>query len=205
MGDTSFYGPGKTVNTNSKFTVVTQFITNNNSTSGTLSEIRRFYVQNGKTIPNSFSTFSGLTQYNSVSDAFCTAQKTLFGDTNSFQAHGGMAGMSKGLAQGMVLVLSIWDDHAAQMLWLDSNYPINGTASKPGIARGTCATSSGQPTQVEAQSANAQVIFSNIKFGPIGSTFSSTGTGGGSSTGGGGTGTSTTSAPGSTQTKYGQW
>lgn len=37
QGNTSFYGPGKIVNTNSKFTVVTQFIT---GTSGVLSEVR---------------------------------------------------------------------------------------------------------------------------------------------------------------------
>ncbi|KIJ47804.1 glycoside hydrolase family 7 protein, partial [Sphaerobolus stellatus SS14] len=48
MGDTSFYGPSMTVDTSSKFTVVTQFLTDNNSTTGTLSEIRRLYVQNGQ-------------------------------------------------------------------------------------------------------------------------------------------------------------
>ena len=34
-----------------------------------------------------------------------------------------------------VLVMSIWDDHDVNMLWLDSIYPVNGT--KPGDARGT--------------------------------------------------------------------
>ena len=33
--------------------------------------------------------------------------------------------MSKGLEQGMVLVMSLWDDHNSNMLWLDSNYPTN--------------------------------------------------------------------------------
>jgi hypothetical protein len=37
--------------------------------------------------------------------------------------------------------------------------------------RGTCAANSGAPTTVESQSPNAQVVYSNIKFGPIGSTF----------------------------------
>ena len=53
MGNTSFFGTGKTVDTRSKFTVVTQFITADNTTTGTLSEIRRLYVQNGQVIQNS--------------------------------------------------------------------------------------------------------------------------------------------------------
>lgn len=199
MGDTSFYGPGKTVDTKSKFTVVTQFITSDNTTTGTLSSIRRLYVQNGKVIQNSESTIDGVTG-NEITDDFCAAQKTAFGDTNTFAQKGGLASMGKSAAAGMVLVLSVWDDHAASMLWLDSNYPLDKDASSPGVARGSCDTASGQPTDVESASPNAQVIFSNIKFGAIGSTFSATGTTGGST----GTGTATGGAPAATQTKYGQ-
>jgi cellulose 1,4-beta-cellobiosidase len=36
-----------TVNTNEVFTVVTQFLTNTGTASGTLNQIKRFYVQNG--------------------------------------------------------------------------------------------------------------------------------------------------------------
>ncbi len=43
-GNTTFYGPGKTVDTSSVFTVVTQFITDDGTSSGSLSEIKRFYV-----------------------------------------------------------------------------------------------------------------------------------------------------------------
>jgi cellulose 1,4-beta-cellobiosidase len=56
MGDTSFLGPGKTVDTSQKFTIVTQFI----GSGSTLTEIKRFYVQGGKVIPNSQSTISGV-------------------------------------------------------------------------------------------------------------------------------------------------
>ncbi|KAL0070514.1 hypothetical protein AAF712_002346 [Marasmius tenuissimus] len=171
MGDKNFLGLGKTVNTNSKFTVVTQFVTSNNSTSGTLSEIRRVYVQNGKVIANSKTNISGMSSYDSITDAFCTAQKKAFGDTNSFADRGGLAAMGQAFAKGMVLVMSIWDDHDAEMLWLDSNYPLNKDASTPGVARGTCSSTSGKPETVESQSANANVIFSNIKVGPIGSTY----------------------------------
>jgi cellulose 1,4-beta-cellobiosidase len=172
MGVKDFYGKGMTVDTSKKFTVVTQFITNNNSSSGTLTEIRRLYKQDGKVIQNSKVNFPGLLPAtDSITEKFCTESKTAFGDTNSFAKNGGLAGMGASLGKGHVLVLSIWDDHTANMLWLDSNYPTTGDASKPGIARGTCSTSSGKPEDVESNAANSQVIFSNIKFGDIGSTY----------------------------------
>ena len=66
-----------------------------------------------------------------------------------------------------------------------------GDPSKPGVARGPCPTSSGVPsglftllclhffvyiflfaiTEVEEQQADATVTWSNIGYGPIGSTF----------------------------------
>lgn len=42
MGNTTFYGPGKTIDTTKVFTVVTQFITSDGTSSGSLSEIKRF-------------------------------------------------------------------------------------------------------------------------------------------------------------------
>ncbi|KAF2499033.1 1,4-beta-D-glucan cellobiohydrolase-like protein, partial [Lophium mytilinum] len=165
MGDTSFYGKGKTVDTSSKFTVVTQFIG-----SGADLEIKRYYVQNGKVIPNSASKVSGVTG-NSITTAFCDAQKAAFGDRYTFKEKGGMANMAQALSGGMVLVMSLWDDHYANMLWLDSSYPTDSPTSQAGIARGTCATSSGVPADVESQAASASVTYSNIKFGPINSTF----------------------------------
>lgn len=56
------------------------------------------------------------------------------------------------------------------MLWLDSTYPVDSTDE--GAARGTCATSSGVPSDIESNNATASVIYSNIKFGEINSTFS---------------------------------
>ncbi|KAH9852124.1 cellobiohydrolaseI [Lenzites betulinus] len=171
MGDQTFLGVGKTVDTSSKFTVVTQFVTADNTTSGALSEIRRLYVQNGQVIANSKTNIAGMDTFDSITDDFCNAQKQAFGDTNTFEKLGGLAQMGAAFEQGMVLVMSIWDDHAANMLWLDSDYPTDADASQPGVARGPCPTTSGVPTDVESQSANANVIFSNIKFGPIGSTY----------------------------------
>ena len=74
------------------------------------------------------------------------------------------------MAGGMTLVMSLWDDHYANMLWLDSTYPTDKDPSEPGAARGGCPITSGDPADVESQHPNAQVAFSNIKFGPIGST-----------------------------------
>ncbi|KAI0786926.1 exo-cellobiohydrolase I precursor [Abortiporus biennis] len=175
MGDKTFLGKGMTVDTSSKFTVVTQFITSDGTSSGSLKEIRRIYVQNGKVIANSNVNIPGIDAVNSITDNFCTQQKTAFGDTNSFSNQGGLTQMGKALANGMVLALSIWDDYAADMLWLDSNYPTDGDPSKPGIARGTCDAASGVPATVEAQHPGSSVVFSNIKWGDLNSTFTSTG------------------------------
>ncbi|KAF5349083.1 hypothetical protein D9756_009420 [Leucocoprinus leucothites] len=203
MGDKNFYGPGKTVDTTKPFTVVTQFITDSGTASGNLSEIRRLYVQNGKVIQNSKVNIPGMSSsLDSVSGEFCDSAKEVFGDTPQFQNKGGLTGMGAAMKRGMVLVLSVWDDHAVNMLWLDSNYPTDADPSTPGIARGTCSTSSGAPQDVESQSPNASVTYSNIRFGDIGSTYT------GSSSPGGGTTppttSPTTSAPGAAQTKYGQ-
>jgi cellulose 1,4-beta-cellobiosidase len=175
QGDKSYYGPGKTIDTSKKMTVVTQFITDNNSSTGNLIEMRRIYVQDGKVYANSKTNQPGQSNADSITDAYCDAQKTAFNDHPRFQENGGLVQMGKSLGKGHVLVLSIWDDYDAQMLWLDSQaYPIDADPNTPGVARGTCATTSGKPTDVEANSPDAQVIFSNIKFGDIGTTFTGT-------------------------------
>lgn len=166
MGDTSFMGPGMTIDTTKKFTVVTQFV----GSGSALTEIKRFYVQGGKSYANSASKISGV-EGNSITDDWCAKQKTAFGDKSSFADKGGLKQMGASLAKGHVLVMSLWDDHTVNMLWLDSSYPTDKDATTPGVARGTCGTDSGAPTDVETNSPGATVIYSNIKFGPIGSTF----------------------------------
>ena len=108
QGNPDYYGPGKVVDTTKPFTVVTQFITSDNTTVGSLTEIRRLYVQNGAVIANAKSSVSGLAPYDSMSDEYCTEQKATFGDTqNTFKQEGGFAQFSRALANGMVLVFSI--------------------------------------------------------------------------------------------------
>jgi len=77
----------------------------------------------------------------------CTATKNIFGDTNDFAKKGGMKQMGEAMKRGMVLVMSLWDDHEADMLWLDSTYPVDKTAV--GGPRGSCSTSSGDPSTLE--------------------------------------------------------
>jgi cellulose 1,4-beta-cellobiosidase len=96
QGDETFYGEGLTVDTSQTFTVVTQFI------GSPLTEIKRFYVQGGQTIPNSESTIANVTG-NSITTAFCDAQKAAFGDVYSFADHGGMQSMSEAMSGGMTL------------------------------------------------------------------------------------------------------
>jgi cellulose 1,4-beta-cellobiosidase len=42
-----------------------------------------------------------------------------------------MKNMGESLARGMVLVMSLWDDHYAHMLWLDSDYPTDKSHDGP--------------------------------------------------------------------------
>lgn len=191
-----------TVNTNDVFTVVTQFLTTTGTASGTMNQIKRFYVQNGVVIPNSQSTIAGITG-NSITETYCDATKTVFNNTNTWDEHGGFTSMTAAMNDGMVLVMSLWDDYYANMLWLDSDYPTTDPVTQPGIARGTCSTSSGVPATIESSDASAYVIYSNIKVGAINSTYtgtSSTGTGSGTSTTATTLKTSTTSSSTSTST-----
>ncbi|KAG8766105.1 hypothetical protein FRC12_007092 [Ceratobasidium sp. 428] len=175
LGNKTFYGRGLTIDSSKKVTVVTQFITSDGTANGTLSEIRRLYVQNGKVIKNSITGVPGMPVFTSVSDAFCSAQKTAFSETNTFSQKGGFSKLSKAFDAGMVLTLSVRDDPVTNMLWLDSTYPVDRPAYEPGVARGTCPSSSypGGPG-IPEQPDTYRVTYSNIKFGDIGSTYSST-------------------------------
>ena len=171
MGAHKFYGMGKKVDTSSKFTVITQFLTHNNQTSGRLSQIRRLYVQNGTVIHNAAVNIPGLKKYTGISDQYCIDQKIQLGGTDAFEAQGGMKGMGGALGRGMVLAMSIWEDSGSGMLWLDGTYPVGANSSAPGVARGTCGPESGDMSMLIEKYPDAAITFSNIKVGDIGSTF----------------------------------
>jgi len=161
MGNQDFYGKGKTVDTGSKFTVVTQFQSN---------KLTQFIVQGGKKLEIPGPKVDGITATSSsITPDFCTSMFKAFGDRDRFSEVGGFSAINSALSTPMVLVMSIWDDHYANMLWLDSSYPPE-KAGTPGGDRGPCAQSSGVPSEVESSQPNAKVIWSNIRFGPIGST-----------------------------------
>eukprot|EP00932_Pfiesteria_piscicida_P010277 SRR837773.21176.p2 GENE.SRR837773.21176~~SRR837773.21176.p2 ORF type:complete len:483 (-),score=214.07 SRR837773.21176:75-1484(-) len=175
LGALNFYGHGSdyALDTSKPMTVVTQFLTHDGTDSGDLSEIKRFFVQDGKVVENSEATLMGAGAGNSVTDAFCGKQKEAFGDLNDFQAKGGLKQMGEALDRGMVLVLSLWDDSQVNMLWLDSKFPADEPSSAPGVLRGPCpGGSTSTPEFLRKAHPNAQVSYSKIKVGTIGSTFS---------------------------------
>ncbi|KAK4230496.1 glycoside hydrolase [Podospora fimiseda] len=163
LGNKEFYGPEKTVDTTKPFTIVTQFITDDGTDASTLKSIHRFYVQDGQVIPNSEVVVESVDPVNHISDEFCVQQKTAFGDNNYFGTVGGMAAMGNSLEK-MVLVFSIWDDHAVSMNWLDSNFPADADPSKPGVARGRCDPEAGLPAKVEAAHSDAYLGAINSTF-----------------------------------------
>ena len=77
--------------------------------------------------------------------------------------------MGEHLGDGMVLVMSLWDDYDVSMLWLDSTYPTDKTSW--GGPRGDCSIDSGKPSDVENNSPWSNVTFSSIRIGDIGSTY----------------------------------
>lgn len=170
LGNQSFYGPGKIVDTNKVMTVVTQFITADGTANSELTEIRRFYVQGGKVIPNSVSKIAG-TSGNAMTQQLCENKEKAFHGADGFSANGGMKNMGQALKEGMVLAFQLWDDPDIQMKWLDSTFPTNANASAPGVVRGPCAISDGVPTEIYPKHSKAFIAFSNIKVGPINSTF----------------------------------
>ncbi|KAL8314806.1 hypothetical protein RB593_008416 [Gaeumannomyces tritici] len=162
MGNPDFYGPGKTIDTTKKFTVITRFQPG-----------RQYQVlmQGGRTFEVPGAKFDGIPGENAhLTPEFCDAQFSVFDDRNRFKEVGGFTKLDAAVRIPMVLVMSIWNDHHSNMLWLDSIYPPE-KEGQPGAARGPCPQDSGDPNTVVTEQANAKVIWSNVRFGPIGSTY----------------------------------
>ena len=171
LGQENFFGTGSNfqVDTTKPVTVVTQFISSDGTDNGDLTEIRRFYVQDGKQINT--TAWQG---FDSITDDYVNKAKAYFNDTKSFEPRGGLKRLGDVMkSNGMVLVMSLWDDSYAQMAWLDATQPVGSTAV--GSKRGPCADGSGDPSKLEKNSPNSKVVFSDIKFGDIGSTTSGSG------------------------------
>ncbi|KFH44057.1 Exoglucanase-like protein [Hapsidospora chrysogenum ATCC 11550] len=163
MGNKDFYGAGKTLDTTKPFTVVTQFEAQN---------LHQFFIQDGTKIEIPGPTWSGLPADSSdINPALCDALFDVFEeDTDRYADVGGWTAMEEALSLPMVLVMSIWADHYANMLWLDGLWPRDAPEDQPGALRGDCPADSGVPDEVIEEHADAYVTWSNIRFGPIGST-----------------------------------
>ncbi|CAK0805678.1 unnamed protein product, partial [Prorocentrum cordatum] len=180
LGNKDFFGPGGSgVDSKAPFTVVTQFLTSDETDAGELVEIRQFYVQGGRVIespkPKGLEGVHG----NSLTPSFCDAEKEAFkacrkpgqdkGPFNKFRDAGGLRAMGEALARGMVLVFSLWDDPATAMRWLDSAAE-DLPDDVPGVLRGPCSRSEGDAAVVEETAAGASARFSNIRYGALGAT-----------------------------------
>ena len=141
--------------------VVTQF---------TADSLKQFFVQGGQRIDIPTPTHAGLPDSNEINAELCDVLFDTFTDYDRYTEVGGWTAMADALAQPQVLVLSIWADHYANMLWLDGHWPREANASDPGVVRGNCPADSGVPSEVIANNPDAYVTWSNIRFGPIGST-----------------------------------
>ncbi|KAM7189967.1 Exoglucanase 1 [Rhypophila sp. PSN 637] len=162
LGATDFYGKGKKVDTSRKFTVVTQFGD---------TKVTQFFIQNGTRIDMPDPTLEGLPEHNGLTPEFCAKSSALFDEPDRFGLNGGWQTHLKMLSRPMVLSLSISDDHSYHNLWLDSTYPIDETDHPvPGTVRGDCPMDDNDPRVVESMNPKAKVVWSNIRFGPIGST-----------------------------------
>jgi len=146
-------------------------VTSDGTDSGDLVEIRRVYLQDGQIIYNSFTNVPGIEPADSITDKMCGQQKVAFGDLDDHHEKGGLKAMGESMDRGHVLVMSMWDDHDAHMLWLDSDFPIEDDPSTPGVSRGSCPRDSGVPSDMEANFPSASIKFANIRIGEIGSTF----------------------------------
>merc|ERR1712048_1127318 len=169
LGDKTFYGPGSkfTLDSTKPMTVVTQFVTDDGTDTGKVNEVRRIYYQDGKKIVNPVFDLLG-NKHDSITQQFCEDWVGTTKDGTNFIEKGGMTDVDRSLEKGVVLVMSLWDDHFANMLWLDSIYPTDPT--DPTNYRGSCSIDSGVPKDIETKDAKSHVIFSNIKAGKIGST-----------------------------------
>ncbi|KAJ5160439.1 uncharacterized protein N7482_007443 [Penicillium canariense] len=153
LGAHDYYGNQETIDTTKGFTVVTQFVTDDNTAQGTLSQVRRLYVQDGTVIQNAVVDVSG-DEIDSITDEYCS------NSASYFEQMGGLKQMGKAIGRGMVLIFSIWNDSGAFMNWLDSG------------SSGPCNSTEGDPALIQAQHPETSVTFSNIKWGDIGSTYS---------------------------------
>lgn len=173
LGNPKFYSPGAefAVDTSKVVTVVTQFIKSDYGED--LVDIRRLYVQDGKVIANPNANYEGIDpKFDSNNDDYCAAAKETFNATNAYANQGGQKGMGDSLNRGHVLAMSVWFDQTQEtyMKWLDGTFPPDEPET-PGAKRGPCPAGTGSLEDLTKNHADTRVVFSNLKFGDIGTTY----------------------------------
>lgn len=115
--NSDWYGPGSTYKLDStqKYTVVTQFTTEDSTATGTVNSIVRFYMQNGKRVdlptiyvktPTDGSTMGGFADP-SITEEYCT---WIYDRWSGNEDDTPLAQMGKNMEAGMVLTMSVWYD-----------------------------------------------------------------------------------------------
>ena len=112
-----------------------------------------------------------MSNFDSMSDQNCQAQMSKFGDSNKYLTAGGTKGMGGALKRGMVLVMSLWDDYGAHMKWMDGVFPPGADPNQPGVKKGPCPDSAGDPNDLRKNYPNAYLTMTSIKVGTLGSTY----------------------------------
>lgn len=168
LGAPEFYGKGQEhkVDTSRPFTVITRFFTDDNSTTGALTEIRRVYIQDGKTIPATYNlntkalnhaniSLSGVKFEGALTEGYCSAR-----DFDDHARLGRLKTIGQALGHGLVMVhvLSIWNSERDSMVWLDAG------------KNGPCQDGEGKPDRIAKKTPDVTVTCSNIGWSDIGST-----------------------------------
>ncbi|PLW27200.1 hypothetical protein PCANC_26120 [Puccinia coronata f. sp. avenae] len=164
-----FYGPNKTIDTQHKFTVVTQFHTSNGTDLGELVEIRQFFVQHGVLIPQQGLRLPGQDFFDSINKSFCESVTTR--SENEFQNRGGMEAISRAMDQGLVLVMGIWTGEVTNTLGSIQKVPATRRASLRTINEGICPRETRTQPFVQKHYPHASVKFSNLRIEPINSSW----------------------------------
>jgi len=178
MGDKQFWGPGQdfAVDTSKPMTIITQFVTHDNTDDGDLVDIRRLYLQDGKLFKNSQArVLEG--GGDSLTDSMCNEQNKAFNQTsNGYKDAGGMKTMGEALGRGMVLSMSIWEDSFGRMLWLDGEKSrFDEDPNTLGVKRGPCPFKYGtheDTTEYAKEHGSMSATFTNVRYGDLDSTYS---------------------------------
>ncbi|KAM7210485.1 Exoglucanase 1 [Rhypophila decipiens] len=165
MGNRDFYGKGKILDTSRNFTVVTRFEQD---------RVNQFFLQDGKKIEPPKPKWDELKDTtNGISQDMCTKRADGFGESDFWNKNQGWKGHLELMKTPMVLAVSIDDDDFEWNLFLDSVWPPDQEHEKevvPGVWRGDCPWQDNEPNYVYNNVPYSTVVWSNLRFGPIGST-----------------------------------